>query len=842
MGTVLYRLGRSCHRHGRTVLGLWLALLALAGAGTAVSGGSLDQSFPLRTEQATQAALTGAAALPGTDSRRGADLLLQRRAPTRADAATARIVFSLDERAEADAAAGADAAAKAGAAAALTDSPYRAVISRVVAALGRAPLVAHVGDPFAATSAEAAQAGLSGDGRTAYALVIYRVTSPELTAQARDALLTAAEPARAAGITVDVAGTAVAGHHPLLDTRPSGLIGAAVVLLLLTGVLLAFTRTGAALATGLPLAAGLLGLVVSLGGIGLAVGLAGLGPTAAMPALAVGLATSVGCSSYVLARLRQELAAGHSGAEAAGRTLRTAGSDVILVGLFAMLTSSTLVLPRVPVLTALALSTAGAVALSVCVALTLPTALHGAGRAGRAGRVGHAGNAQVAHDTHRDHGVSGEHGGGSARVMVRRPLPALLGSLVVLAVLALAVPGLRPGPADDGSAGPTSTQRRAHDRISTAFGPGFNGPLLMVIEATGGADPVAAAGRIRPTIAALTAVALVDEPQKLPGTDLATMTVIPLTGPDDPATADLLRAVREHAAALAVTTGATITVTGPTAIGLDVSQRLTAAVPLCLALLGGLTVALLMLALRGVAVALLVAAGSLATAAAAHGAATAVLRWGPLAEALGLRPAGSVTAVLPLLVAGPLSGLATGHLLLGLYRLRAEHPRSGHPQSRHPRSRRPHDAVAARYREEGRAALAVAAVAVVVFAGLARSTDPIIRTTGLVLAFGLLVNALVVRLVTVPAALALLERGAWWHPRLRGLRGLPGSPDSSDSPRAAPAAPAAPAGETEGHHAFDEASDIPEADIPEAAGHPGGIGQTGQGDRTGQAAQELVRS
>ncbi|CUU57535.1 putative drug exporter of the RND superfamily [Parafrankia irregularis] len=840
MGTVLYRLGRSCHRHGRTVLGLWLALLALAGAGTAVSGGSLDQSFPLRTEQATQAALTGAAALPGTDSRRGADLLLQRRAPTRAEAATARIVFSLDERAEADAAAGAGAAtkagsaAKAGAAAALTDSPYRAVISRVVAALGRAPLVAHVGDPFAATSAEAAQAGLSGDGRTAYALVTYRVTSPELTAQARDALLTAAEPARAAGITVDVAGTAVAGHHPLLDTRPSGLIGAAVVLLLLTGVLLAFARTGAALATGLPLAAGLLGLVVSLGGIGLAVGLAGLGPTAAMPALAVGLATSVGCSSYVLARLRQELAAGHSGAEAAGRTLRSAGSDVILVGLFAMLTSSTLVLPRVPVLTALALSTAGAVALSVCIALTLPTALHGAGRA--VGRAGHAGNAQVAHDTHRDHGVSGEHGGGSARAVVRRPLPALLGSLVVLAVLALAVPGLRLGPTDDGSAGPTSTQRRAHDRISTAFGPGFNGPLLMVIEATGGADPVAAAGRIRPTIAALTAVALVDEPQELPGTDLATMTVIPLTGPDDPATADLLRAVREHAATLAVTTGATITVTGPTAIDLDVSRRLTAAVPLCLALLGGLTVALLMLALRGVAVALLVAAGSLATAAASYGAVTAVLRWGPLADALGLRPAGSVTAVLPLLVAGLLSGLATGHLLLGLYRLRAEHPRSGHPQPGPPRSGRPHGAVAARYREESRAALAVAAVAVVVFAGLARSTDPIIRTTGLVLAFGLLVNALVVRLVTVPAALALLERGAWWHPRLPGLPGLPGSPDSSDSPRAVPAAPAAPAGETEGHHACDEGSDIPEADIPEAAGHPGGI------DHTGQAAQELVRS
>uniref|UniRef100_UPI00036A01C7 MMPL family transporter n=1 Tax=Parafrankia discariae TaxID=365528 RepID=UPI00036A01C7 len=528
----------------------------------------------------------------------------------------------------------------------------------------------------------------------------------------------------------------------------------------------------------------------------------------AIPVMMLGLAVAVGGALLVVTRYRHELAGGRPPEEAAGNALRTAGSVVILADLMTAGALAALSVARVPALTTIGLASAGIVMISALGLLTLLPAV-----------LGLAGSRVTARSTTRvPGGAAGqrrelggrwercrgwERGG---RFVVRRRLPALLLSLAALGALAAPVAGLRPRPPGDATPVPEGTQRRAYDQLAAGFGAGFNGPLLLVVDATASADPTTAADRVRAAVAALRDVALVTEPRFGTTGDLATMTVIPVGGPGDQSTADLVRRIRAQAGALAVTTGTQVQVTGRTAIDLDVSWRLAGVLPLYLIVLGALALAVLAVASRSVLVPL---AGVLSTglsAAATLGTAVAVFQWGWLGGGPGADRNGPVAAVLPILVIGLLTALATGHELRLVARSRAELLRADDPGQ----------AVAHGTADAARAVTAstiiiVVASGAVVAAGsvavgavggpgglggpggtgglgglggaggvpgvLVGPAGPVTASIGLALAFGVAVDAFVVRLTLGTAVRSLLGRAAWWLPHL---------PDRAPAPAAVP--------------------------------------------------------
>ncbi|CAI7973459.1 putative drug exporter of the RND superfamily [Frankia sp. Hr75.2] len=779
MGTYLYRLGQASHRHRRVVLALWLALLGLAGAGTATLPGAGTATTPSAGTATPAGTAAGTLVAAGSESQRAADLLRRRLPGTGADTATARLVLTLD--------------AGDGARARLDDPVHRQAIEDVLATLGQAPLVGRVGDPFGGSGPGAdgepgapgvgsVEGGISSDGRMAYTQVTYTVRDTQLTARARAALFAAAGPARAAGIDVEFGGTALDGvpeRSYLGSAEPAvaaGILAAAVLAAVLGVLIVAF---GSSVAAALALLTAVVGVTVGGCAAWVVTSRTGTGPATPLPVPGavpvLGLTVAIGGALLVVTRYRNGLAEGRRREEVAGNTVATAGSVVVLSGLMTAGTLTALSVARVPALTTIGLASAGIIMIATLGTLTLlPAVLGFAGSKVTARATGRAGRG-------RD---GGERWG---RFVVRRRIPALLLSLAALGAVAAPVADLRLGLPDSGATASEGTQRRAYDQLAAGFGAGFNGPLLLVVDAADSADPTAAAGRVRTAVAALGAVALTTEPRFDPSGDLATMTVIPVSGPGDPGTADLVRRIRAEAGALAVTTGTRVWVTGRTAIGLDVSWRLARVLPLYLTVLAALAIAVLAVASRSVLVPLKGVLSAGLSAVAALGAMVAGFQWGWLGGCLGVERSGPVAAVLPIVVIGLLTALATSHELHLVARSRAELLRTGDPGQAVVRG----TADAARAVTASTIITVVASGAVVaastgvmagVLGALAAPAGPITASIGLVLAFGVTVDAFVVRLTLGAAVMSLLGRAAWWLPRLPDHLPAAASPGPAASP------------------------------------------------------------
>ena len=339
------------------------------------------------------------------------------------------------------------------------------------------------------------------------------------------------------------------------------------------------------------------------------------------------------------------------------------------------------------------------------------------------------------------------------RFITRRPAPVLL--VVGVGMLALAAPaaGLRLGLPDDSALSESTTQRRAYDLISEGFGPGFNGPLLLVVDAAGGADTQAVAEQVHQQVAALPGVVMAHPPAVNPAGDTALLTVIPETGPSAEETEELVERIREHTAALEQS-GAEISVSGMTAIIIDFNQKMADALPPYLALVVGLSFVLLILVFRSVLVPLKAALGFLLSMGATFGAVVAVFQWGWL-DFLGINSSGLVFSFLPIVLIGVVFGLAMDYQVFLVTRMREEYVRGAAPIP----------AVVTGFQHGVRVVTAAAVIMISVFAGFTISGDDFILQIALALAVAIALDAFVVRMTLVPAALALLGRSAWWIPR-----------------------------------------------------------------------------
>lgn len=426
-----------------------------------------------------------------------------------------------------------------------------------------------------------------------------------------------------------------------------GVVAAAVVLLVTLGSLVA---------AGLPLLTAAAGIVIGLSAIGAASGFVELSSDILALALMLGLAVAIDYALFIISRYREEVLDGREPADAAGRATGTAGSAVVFAGLTVVIALAGLAVVNIPILTKLGLAAAFTVAVAVLVALTLLPALLGfAGRRALARR--------------RPAASAGLRWG---RFVTSHPVPVLIVAVVGLLAAATPALGLRLGLPDDGTAPPGTTQRQAYDLLAEGFGPGINGPLTLVVQAGDGTK--AAAERVAATITALDGVASVDPPVVNPAGDTALVGVVPDTGPTAEATEDLIHTIRDRS-----WDGATVAVTGQTAIDIDTSGKLAGALVPYLAVVVGLAFLLLTLVFRSILVPLKATLGFLLSVAATFGAVVAVFQEGRLEGPLGVHASGVIVNVLPAMLIGMVFGLAMDYQVFLVTRMREEHVRGASP-------------------------------------------------------------------------------------------------------------------------------------------------------------------
>ncbi|WP_159057527.1 MMPL family transporter, partial [Streptomyces scabiei] len=342
-----------------------------------------------------------------------------------------------------------------------------------------------------------------------------------------------------------------------------------------------------------------------------------------------------------------------------------------------------------------------------------------------------------------------------ASFVVRRPVAVLLLGVVGLGAVAVPATQLELGLPDDGSQATSTTQRRAYDLLSDGFGPGFNGPLMVVLDAQGSASPQRAATAVTDEIKGLDDVVTVTPATFNKAGDTAMITVIPKSKPSSTQTEDLVHAIRDAGAGVSADTDAKVLVTGATAMNIDFSQKLTDALLPYLALVVGLAFLLLIVIFRSVLVPLKAALGFLLSVLAALGAVVAVFQWGWLAGLIGVEETGPIMSMMPIFMVGVVFGLAMDYEVFLVTRMREAYVHGENA----------HQAVVTGFRYSARVVAAAAAIMMAVFAGFIGSGESMIKMIGFGLAIAVFFDAFVVRMAIVPAVLALLGDRAWWLPK-----------------------------------------------------------------------------
>jgi uncharacterized membrane protein YdfJ with MMPL/SSD domain len=344
-----------------------------------------------------------------------------------------------------------------------------------------------------------------------------------------------------------------------------------------------------------------------------------------------------------------------------------------------------------------------------------------------------------------------------ARFVTNRPLAILLVGLALVGIVALPAKHMRLGLPDGGSKSKSTTERRAYDILTKSFGPGFNGPLTIVVDAPHLSKTKQAqlASGVAAGLEKFPGVASVSAPMQNSTGELTIVSVTPTTSPAASETKDLVTHLRDKAKEIEAKSGIRAFVTGTTALNIDTAERLSAALPKYVAIVVGLALLLLTIVFRSVLVPIKAAAGFLLSIAAAMGLVVWVFQDGHLAGLFAVGTTGPIVSFLPILLIGILFGLAMDYEVFLVSRMRESWVHSG----------RARESIVEGFGHSGRVVTAAALIMIGVFGGFVLDDDPIVKSIGLSLAFGVLVDAFVVRMTLVPAVMALLGRRAWWLPQ-----------------------------------------------------------------------------
>jgi len=653
--------------------------------------------------------------VPGTESQVAQDLL-QEKFPE-AGGGSARVVFAAPEGEK------------------LTDPENKAAVMESVENASKAPEVTAVQDPYSVGA-------ISKDGRIGFADVYYPVKAEEVEKSSADALEASTEPATKAGMQVEFGGGVVTEE----TQSKAEMVG------LLVGFLVLAMTLGSLLAAGLPLLTAILGVGLGTLGITALSGAVEISETAPILASMLGLAVGIDYALFILSRHRQQLEDGMEPRESAAQATATAGSAVVFAGATVVIALVGLVVVNIPFLTVMGLAAAVTVSLAVMIAVTLLPAIMGFS----GGRLGRVNRFLVKRPRHRAEGaptLSLRY----VRLITRRPLLVVLATVTLLGAIAIPATHMKLGLPDDGASPTSSTERRAYDLLTDGFGPGFNGPLTAVVYApeVPRDKQKDLAQTVADEIEKFPGVAAVSKPAQNEAGDITVVSVTPESGPADDGTKDLVAYMRDEASKIPEKYGIDAYVTGQTAMNIDTNDKLAAALPKYIAVVVGLALILLMVVFRSVLVPFKAVGGFLLSIAASLGLVVWVFQDGNLNGLFDVAKAGPITSFLPVLLVGILFGLAMDYEVFLVSRMRENFVRSG----------RARESVIKGYGQSGRVVTAAAIIMVSVFGAFVTDTDPVVKSIGLSLAFGVLADAFVVRMTLVPAAMALLGSRAWWMPK-----------------------------------------------------------------------------
>ena len=738
MSSLLYSIGRWAFRARKLVLSLWLLLLVLLAGGAIAFNQGTDNTF----------------SIPGTESQEALDTLS--RTFPQVSGTSAQIVVVAPKGETVDQAAIQD------------------PVESTVEDLAKTDGVAGTTSPYSTTVKN-----LISDDRSAAIITVQlhgqQTTVPAETKAAIKDAGAALQKELPSGSQTAVGGQLFSQNLPTISpTEGVGLLIAIVVLII---------TFGSILAAGMPLATALLGVGLSMALIFIATLFGPISSTTPLLALMLGLAVGIDYSLFIISRHQSQLKAGVDPEESAARAVATAGSAVLFAGITVIIALAGLAVAGIPFLTTMGLAASVAVGIAVLVALSLTPAFLGfagariapghraAKRAERAAKRAQAADPDAAEpaapapepvtrsNPSLAHAATAEIPRGPFRTWVRAvtrfPIATVLAVVVALGIAAVPALQLRLALPDAGSHPKNDPARIAYDLVSEHFGPGYNGPLIVTGSIISSHDPLGLMKKLGAEIADLPGVAAVPLSTPNQNADTGIVQVVPTTAPDDPRTAQLVAELRSKHQHFLDEYGVDLKVTGTTAAQIDVSTRLGGALLPFGILVVGLSLVLLTMVFRSIAVPIKAALGYLLSVGVAFGAVTAVFEWGWFGDAVHLDKTGPVISFMPIILMGVLFGLAMDYEVFLVSRIREDYVHGGDARR----------AVQSGFVGSAKVVTAAAIIMISVFAAFVPEGDASIKPIALGLAVGVFVDAFIVRMTLVPAVLQLLGDKAWWMPR-----------------------------------------------------------------------------
>jgi putative drug exporter of the RND superfamily len=694
------RVARWCVQHRRRAVIAWIVLLVAA----------LVTSGAVGTRPANNFSLSG------TESQRAQDLL-ERDFPAQSGDVDQIVFYTRDGH--------------------ITDPAVRARIAPVLARVARLPHVTGVTSPFAAGGGRA----ISRDGRIAFATVTFDGQADALPKSAAERVASTADEARAPGLQVELGGQAIEQTRTTsLGTASAVGLAAAIVVLLI-----AF---GSFIAMGLPVVTALLGLGTAFGAIALASQLIDMPDFSSELAAMIGLGVGIDYALFIVTRFRENHRGGDGVRGAAVIAMDTAGRAVLFAGSTVILALLGMILLGVSFLDGLAVASAIAVLFTLLAALTVLPAL--------LARTGE----RVAR--RRRSRTTPERAGfwaRWARLIHRHPWPAAIAGLAIMLVIATPALSMRMAFSDAGNDPAGTTTREAYDLLAQGFGPGFNGPLEVVVQLPRAGNTAALTG-ITAALRETPDVASVSAPSVSARGLTAVYQVFPRSAPQGGATTRLVKNLRNTVLPpLARGSGATILVGGVTASGIDFTHVISGKLPLFIAVVVGLAALLLLVVFRSFVIPVQAAAMNLLSIGAALGVTVAVFQYGWLGSVVGVDK-GPIEPWLPVMLFAIVFGLSMDYEVFLVSRIHEEWIRR----------RDPSRAVVEGVATTGRVITAAATIMICVFLAFVLGPEREVKLFGLSLASAVFLDAFVIRSLLLPAALTLVGRATWAFPNRLGRR------------------------------------------------------------------------